>query len=77
MTPLRLLLDQMIDNDVATDLRAAGHNICTVSELKIESLLFPFLHVNAEREFSNRLVIVSSRGVRWIQTGTDRPADNE
>ena len=130
MTPLRLLLDQMIDNDVAADLRAAGHDIGTVGELSmarandaeilevaiqqdrvlvtldddfgdwavlplaqhpgvirikadptttemIESVLFPFLHVHATREFSNRLVLVSSRGVRWIQTGTDRPADKE
>ena len=35
MTPLRLLPDQMIDNYVAADLRAAGHDICTVGELSM------------------------------------------
>lgn len=130
MTALRLLLDQMIDSDVAADLRAAGHDICTVDELgmarandaeilevaiqqrrvlvtldddfgdwavlplanhpgviriktdpttteMIESVFFPFLRIHADRELSNRLVIVSSRGVRWIQTGAERPTDTQ
>ena len=128
MIALRLLLDQMIDGDVAADLRAEGHDVCTVGELgmaraddakilevaiqqrrilvtldndfgdwavlplsghpgvirikadptttaMIEGVLLPFLRVHADHEFSNRLVIVSSRGVRWIQTGAG-PAAN-
>ncbi len=35
----------------------------------IESVLFPFLERAADREFSDRLVIVRSSGVRWIRTG--------
>ena len=126
MSALRLLLDQMIDADVAADLRAAGHDVRTVGELgmsraddaeilrtaieqdrilvtldddfgdwavlplachpgviriktnpttteMIESVLLPFLRVHSEREFANRLVIVSSSGVRWIRTG-DHPS---
>jgi predicted nuclease of predicted toxin-antitoxin system len=33
MRVLRLLLDQMIDTDVAADLRAAGHDVCCIGEL--------------------------------------------
>ena len=32
MRILRLLLDQMIDSDVAADLRAAGHDVCCIGE---------------------------------------------
>ncbi len=32
MRLLRLLLDQMIDSDVAADLRAVGHDVCCVGE---------------------------------------------
>ena len=124
MIALRLLLDQMIDDDVAADLRAEGHDVCTVGKLgmaraddakilevaiqqhrilvtldddfgdwavlpltrhpgvirikadptttdMIEAVLLPFLRVHAGHEFSNRLVIVSSRAVRWIQTGAE------
>jgi predicted nuclease of predicted toxin-antitoxin system len=130
MTALRLLLDQMIDADVAGGLRAVGHDVCTVSELgmaraddaeilevairqrrvlvtldddfgdwavlplahhsgvlrikadpttteMIESILVSFLRVHAGRQFSDRLVIVSSTGVRWIQTAAERPTDTE
>jgi predicted nuclease of predicted toxin-antitoxin system len=122
MRVLRLLLDQMIDSDVAAHLRAAGHDVCCVAELgmnraddaeilqvairdgrilvtldedfgdwavlplkrhpgvirirampttteMIESVLFPFLEAYGEQDFSDRLVIVRSTGVRWIQTG--------
>ncbi len=122
MRVLRLLLDQMIDADVAADLRAAGHDVCCVGELgmkraddaeilqlairenrilvtldedfgdwavlpldrhpgvirlkavptsteMIESVLFPFLEGYGDQEFSDRLVIVRSTGVRWIRTG--------
>jgi len=122
MRALRLLLDQMIDSDVAADLRAAGHDVCCVGELgmkraddaeivqlairenrilvtldedfgdwallplnrhpgvirikavptcteMIESVLLPFLETSADQEFSDRLVIVRSTGVRWIRTG--------
>lgn len=43
----------------------------------IESVLFSFLRVHAGRQFSNHLVIVSLGGVRWIQTGAQRPADSK
>ncbi len=33
MNVLRLLLDQMIDSDIAVGLRAAGHDVCCVAEL--------------------------------------------
>lgn len=122
MRVLRLLLDQMIDSDVAADLRAAGHDVCCVGEVgmkraddgeilqlairegrilvtldedfgdwavlpldrhpgvirvkavptsteMIESVLFPFLADCEDQEFSDRLVIVRSTGVRWIRTG--------
>ena len=122
MRVLRLLLDQMIDSDVAADLRAAGHDVCCVGELgmkraddaeilrlairenrilvtldehfgdwavlplnrhpgvirikaepttteMIESVLLPFLAAFGRQEFTDRLVIVRSTGVRWIRTG--------
>ena len=122
MRLLRLLLDQMIDSDIAADLRAVGHDVCCVGEAgmaraddaeilrfairenrilvtldedfgdwavlpldrhpgvirikavptsteMIESVLFPFIERAADQEFSDRLVIVRSSGVRWIGTG--------
>ncbi len=33
MRVLRLLLDQMIDSDVAADLPAAGHDVCCVADV--------------------------------------------
>ena len=35
MKSLRLLLDQMIDADIATDLRAAGHDVCCVADIDL------------------------------------------
>lgn len=122
MPMLRLLLDQMIDIDVAAHLSERGYDVLVVSEVgmaraddaeilelairedrilvtldddfgdwailpldrhpgvirakveptdteNIESVLFPFLEASAERDFSNRLLIVRRGRARWIRTG--------
>ena len=44
MTALRLLLDQMIDDDVAADLRVAGHQpVEYLGTLSLEPFLGPFI----------------------------------
>lgn len=121
MSGLRLLLDQMIDADVAAGLRKSGHDVCCVGEVgmsraddarileaaieenrilvtldehfgdwavlplgrhpgvirikasptttrMIQAVLLPFLQAYEGHRFCDRLVIVRSAGIRWIQT---------
>jgi len=121
MSGFRLLLDQMLDQDVAETLSRAGHDVLRVSQVGMQeaddaevlakametnrvlvtldehfgdwvllplashpgvirvkanpactgvilSVLLPFLASCAGRDLSNKLVIVSTRQVRWIST---------
>ncbi|OGV64966.1 MAG: hypothetical protein A3K19_16330 [Lentisphaerae bacterium RIFOXYB12_FULL_65_16] len=54
----RLLLDQMLDADVASTLLAAGYGVVRVSELGM-----------ARSDDDSILMIVSKGRVRWIKTG--------
>ena len=55
MSALRLLLDQMIDTDVAADLRAAGHDVCCAAELGMARADDPEILEVAIRE--NRVLV--------------------
>jgi predicted nuclease of predicted toxin-antitoxin system len=122
MTALRLLIDQMIDVDVAAAVERLGHDVRTVGSYgfaraddadiirlacdegrilvtldehfgdwavlplehhpgvirvkadptttsEISAVLLPFLEQYADRDFTDHLVIVRRRRIRWIKTG--------